>query len=411
VKVAYVFGGFPYFSQTFNMEEIRGIMEKGLDVMVFSMIRPRGYQSAISHSSFRDLERVIVYSPGLFSLRLAISQLHYLLRKPLTYLWLYLYVMLGHRARILTMIKSLAFMPVAFHYAHRMELVGIEHVHAGMSRYAATHAMVISRITGLPFSFTVHGPKSFLRGAMQAEKVHHARFVTTVSEFNRKLIEKYAEKGHLDKVHVIRCGLDLRKFTFIPPTDGGAGFSVLSVARMDRDKGLEYLIRAVASLEGRVRGLSLVLVGEGPEKGNLEKLARDLNVEELVRFTGPLEHHLVLEAYREAHVFVLPSFWEGIPVVLMEAMASGVPVIATRITGIPELVADGESGILVPTADSTAIAIALLRFYEDSSLRTRVAQKARKRIEEEYTITGRSEALLRLFTGVEEKQEQVTRAR
>jgi len=397
MRIAYIFGGFPYYSQTFNLEEIKGLLERGLDLLVFSVIRPRGYQSVISHSSYRVLEDAILYGPSLRSFALWRSQVHYLVRKPLLYIWLYFYIALGHGRRLQTMLKTLAFMPTAFYFARLMEEKGITRIHAGMSRYAATYAMVISRITGLPFSFTMHGPKSFLGGAMQREKIRNAVCVTTVSDYNRNLLSRFTDDEGMKKIHVIRIGIDTDRFSFLPSAGVNGRFSVLSVARMDKDKGLDLLISAVARLKGRVDGLSLTLVGDGPMRGELEDQARDLDVDGIVRFTGALEHQEVGNEYANADVFVLPSYWEGIPVVIIEAMAAGVPVISTRITGIPELITDGENGLLVPTGQSEPIALAILRLYEDRSLMDQFATASRKKVEQEYSTRLRTERLFTLF--------------
>jgi len=296
------------------------------------------------------------------------------------------------------MLKTLVFMPKAFHFARLMEEKGITRVHAGMSRYAATYAMVISRITGLPFSFTMHGPKSFLGGAMHAEKMRRATCVTTISEFNRKLLRKFTDEEGMKKVHVVRIGIDLDRFSFLRSAGKHADFSVLSVARLAGDKALDFLISAVAYLKDRVDGLSLTLVGDGPMRGDLEDQARDLGIAGIVRFTGALEHEDVCAEYVKADVFALPSFWEGIPVVLIEAMAVGVPVIATRITGIPELIADGENGLLVPTGRSDALALAILKLYENRSLMEKFAIESRRIVGQEYSSQKRTERLFALFT-------------
>jgi glycosyltransferase involved in cell wall biosynthesis len=398
VRVAYIFGGFPYFSQVFNLEEIKGLLERGLDLLVFSVIRPRGYQSVISHSSYSLLEDAIIYGPSPLSSDLWKSQLHYLARKPLLYLWLYFYIVLGHGLRLKTMLKTMAFMPTAFHFARLMEERGVSRIHAGMSRYAATYAMVISRITGLPFSFTMHGPKSFLNGAMHSEKIRNATCVTTISEFNKKLIGEFTDDMGMKKVHVVRIGIDTDRFSLRRSAVERGGFSVLSVARMDRDKGLDILISAAAYLKNRVDGLSLTLVGDGPLRGELEDQAAELGISGIVRFTGAIEQEDVRNEYARADVFVLPSFWEGIPVVLMEAMAVGVPVVATRITGIPELINDGENGLLVPTGRSEAVAQAILKLYDDRPLVEKFIMAGRRKVEQEYSTRQRAERLYTLFT-------------
>ncbi len=411
-RIAYLFGGFPYFSQTFNMVEIRDLLESGLDLAVYSMIRPRGYQSVISHSSFGALERAIVYAPPFFSGRMLASQTFWIRRSPLRYFRLYAAVVAGHRLKMLTLLKTLFFMPVAFHYARRMMEDGVTHVHAGMSRYAATYALVISKITGIPFSFTMHGPKSFLRGAMHAEKIRSARFITTISDYNRGVLAGFADEKECGKIHVIRIGIDIEQFDFREPAVDPSSFRVLTVARLDREKGIDYLLRAAASLVGKIPGVSLTVVGEGPERGTLEELVEELGIASLVRFTGALEHHDVRLEYQQADVFVLPSFWEGIPVVLMEAMASGVPVIATRITGIPELVKHGENGLLVPTGQSEPIATSLLRLYENPQLRRSFARRGRDAVEADYTLAVRTEKLRDLFTyGSVRTGETVTKGR
>jgi glycosyltransferase involved in cell wall biosynthesis len=203
--------------------------------------------------------------------------------------------------------------------------------------------------------------------------------------------------SHWGKLHVVRLGVELDRFR---PTDGRearAAFHLASVGQLQPAKGYYLLLDAVATLAGDGHDVRLTLAGDGPDRAALEDHARRTGVGSRVRFLGEVNQEQVRALFADVDVFVLPSFAEGIPVVLMEAMASGLPCVATRISGIPELIVEGESGLLVTPSEVGELAAAIARLLTDPALRARLHTGARARIRAMYDLPQNVELLVRLF--------------
>jgi colanic acid/amylovoran biosynthesis glycosyltransferase len=235
--------------------------------------------------------------------------------------------------------------------------------------------------------------------------VRRAAFVACISDFCRSQLLKLVEPEHWDTLSVVRCGLDAHEVRSLTPrAEGsaaareGSALRVLFVGRLVPEKGVLVLLRALTALKDRGVEVQAVLVGDGPYRGELERAARRLQVAGQLTFTGALTGARVAPLYREADVFCLPSFAEGLPVVLMEAMANELPVVTTRIAGIAELVDDGVNGLLLPPGRDDVVAEALERLARDPALRARWGRAGRERVLRDYDV-GQSAAVLEsLFT-------------
>jgi glycosyltransferase involved in cell wall biosynthesis len=203
------------------------------------------------------------------------------------------------------------------------------------------------------------------------------------------LIWTPVERWH--RVHIVHCGVDPAEYT--QRVHRGRGRRLLFTGRLAGVKGLPILLEALARLRRQGADVELTLAGDGPDRALLEEEARRLGVAGAVRFAGYQSSEQVRSLLQETDVFVLPSFAEGVPVVLMEAMASGVPVVATRVAGVSELVEDGVSGFVVPPGDDDALAGAITRLLDDPALRARFAAAGRETIEREFDV-GREAAWL-----------------
>jgi colanic acid/amylovoran biosynthesis glycosyltransferase len=276
---------------------------------------------------------------------------------------------------------------------------GVAHVHAHFANHPATAAWVIHRLTGIPFSFTAHANDLFVAPSLLCRKLADAYAAVAVSDFNRRLLAERCSVGRLELVH---CGVDLARF---PLRDSGERDPdrILCVASLSAKKGHAVLLDAVSQLAIHRPGLVLELVGEGPEREPIVRRARALGVAERVRLLGSLSWEEVRARLGRAGVFVLPSIrlasgrMEGIPVALMEAMASGVPVVSTRLSGVPELVRDGETGMLVEPGDPTGLARAVATLLDDDELATRLALNARQLVERSFSLTHEAQRLGDLF--------------
>jgi glycosyltransferase involved in cell wall biosynthesis len=271
-----------------------------------------------------------------------------------------------------------------------MEAEGVEHVHCHFSSHPAVAGFVIHRLTGIPYSFTAQGSDLHVDRHMLPEKVAEAAFVVTISAYNRDLILRECGERWGDKVVVIHSGIETSFFEPSEPRPSSGRFNLLCVGTLHEVKGQAYLIEACRALSESGVDFSCWLVGEGKDRPALERQIAAAGMEERIHLLGQRTRGEVLELLRDADVLIAPSVptrqgkREGIPIVLMEALATGVPVVASDISGIPELVEDGHTGLLVPPRDSAAVGRALLRLHDDAGLRRRLALAGREKVEREF---------------------------
>ena len=279
----------------------------------------------------------------------------------------------------------------------------IDHVHAHYATYPALAAWLCGRLLGVGYSFTAHAHDIYLDQSMLARKIADARFVVTISDFNRDWLRPFAGNSQTP-IEVVHCGIDLAEYEYRGrslPAQGPVG--AFCVASLQEYKGHTVLLRALAS-DPRLGRVRVELVGEGRLRPSLERLAAELGIADRITFTGGLREAEVRDRLAAADLFVLPSIiasdgqMEGLPVVLMEAMASGVPVVATRLSGIPELVVDGETGLLAEPGDPVALSRALARVLEDDpdEVMRRVAA-GRERVERAFDLRETGERMAALF--------------
>ena len=231
---------------------------------------------------------------------------------------------------------------------------------------------------------------------MLREKVVAAKFVVAISEYNRDVISDECGDACLEKIRVIHCGVDTSKFAYRAADtafDRNTGpFKIACTGTLHEVKGQTHLIEACRSLQDQHLDFECHLIGDGPDRERLERQAAQLRLSERIIFHGRLPHDCVAEHLQSADVLVAPNVptkcgrREGIPVALMEAMSSGVPTIASALAGIPELVIDEVTGLLIPPGDSARLATAVTTLYFDRSLRRRLARQARRKVESEFDL-------------------------
>jgi colanic acid/amylovoran biosynthesis glycosyltransferase len=246
----------------------------------------------------------------------------------------------------------------------------VSHVHAHFGTNPAEVAMLLAELGGPPFSFTVHGPEEFDKpGALHLQsKIQRSAFTVAISSYGRSQLYRWAAIVDWPKIKVVHCGVDAQ-FAGQPPQPVSALARLVCVGRLCEQKGQLVLLRAAQLLLRRGVHLELVLAGDGEMRGDIESLIREVGLGERVRITGWVSGEQVLRELQAARALVLPSFAEGLPVVIMEAMALGRPVISTFVAGIPELVQAGENGWLVPAGDVEALADAMQDCLESSTER------------------------------------------
>jgi colanic acid/amylovoran biosynthesis glycosyltransferase len=259
-------------------------------------------------------------------------------------------------------VRHVAYLVEACYLARRCRELRIQHVHTHFGTNSAAIAMLANMLGGPAYSFTVHGPEEFDMpiSLSLGDKIARAAFVVGVSSFGRSQLYRWSEATHWHRIKVVHCGLDTTMFPDPSPPAGRR--RLVTIGRLVEQKGQLLLIEAMAQASKTFPDLHLTIIGDGVLRGEIERAIRHARLERNVTMPGWLDEQAVRRELADADALVLPSFAEGLPVVLMEAMASARPVITTRIAGIPELVSDGVHGWLVTAGDVTSLVAAIERF-------------------------------------------------
>lgn len=374
--LAFVVNQFPRQVDAYFLRELSGLAAAGLDYSIYSLLpAPRGW--AVHAEAQKLLDRT-VYPPR--PTRLAATALGGALRHPGTVAGTCARVAWGHRTMPQALAKSLAVLPQSIAFAADMRRRGVRHIHANWATYPGTAALLISRLTGIPFSFSGHATDIFVHHAMLREKIEAARFVLTCTRYNREYLSRIAP-ARRDAIETIYHGVDLERFARNgTPREAGL---ILSVGTLRACKGFEELIRAVALLRGAGRAVRCEIVGEGEDRPILEGLIRELGMSEHVRLVGYLPQEKVVPAYHRAAVVALPAHLEdhfGIPNILIEGLAAGAPVVCTELPSMRELVEHERSGLFVPERDPEALAGAIGRVLDAPEWAARLAEEGRRRV-------------------------------
>lgn len=393
--VGYVVRKFPVLSETFILNEMLALEAKGVEVHVFPLAPTRDPRF---HKGLCQLQATIHYVPGSGDLR---SLLRYARRQARRHPRRYRRRLLG----VLATGKPVLlwrFLQASW-VAERARKVGARHLHAHFANRTATVAQQASHLIGVPFSFTAHAFDVFRHADERVirRKMAEARFTATVSEYNVDFLETLAN-GSKPRIELVRNGIDMDRFA-PPPAPPAPPFTILAVARLVEKKGLPILIDACRILRDRGHDFRCEIVGKGRLRATLERMIRESELRDRVHLVGPLPQHEILEHYHRAHVVALPAIVgsdgnrEGLPVSIVEALACGVPVVSTRVTGIPEAVRDGVNGLMVPEGDPVALAEALERLMTDPGLLPRLQSAARESVRHEYEQGHTASRLLELF--------------
>jgi glycosyltransferase involved in cell wall biosynthesis len=404
-----VLKGFPRISETFISNEIILLEKLGFQIHIFSMRRPR---EAFSHESVKKIKATVDYLPETLLMdfpRLFYHNVQLAAKRPGMYAGALRTAMKRFaRSRRLASIKH---MLQAGYLVHRiLPDRRISHLHAHFAHSPTSVAFLAGRLTGLPYSFTAHAKDIFTSSPEQLrEKIEHAQFVVTCTGYNRRYLKNLSVINSLPSreptpIHRIYHGIDTDLFVSgRNGTEPANPFRILTVARIIAKKGLPTVYRALRNLCDRGLSIRHTLIGEGDDQKKILALIDDLGLRGVTRCLGTQPHDVVLDHYRHSDLFVLgceeasDGDRDGIPNVLMESMAMGVPVVATHISAIPELVQNGTTGLLVPPRQPEKLAEAMLRLLVDTNLRQRIIEAARNRVIRDFDNRILIRDLARLF--------------
>ncbi len=397
--VAYIMSRFPKLTETFILYEILALERHGVPVEIFPLLRER---QQVSHPEALRLTERARFQPFI-SLRILAAQWRFIRRDARAYFRLWADVLKGTLGSLNFFVGALGILPKTVLFALEMERLNIRHVHAHFATHPALAAFIINRLTGIPYSFTAHGSDLHVERRMLDKKIQSAAFAVTISRYNKEVMVAECGEEARGKIHVVHCGVDTAFFQPPAMKSESGSFSILCVGSFEEVKGHIYLVEACRLLSAMGAAYECHLIGEGPQRRRIEKQIRTSGLRDRVRLHGGVPRAEVLRTLACADVLVLASVptrqgkREGIPVALMEAMASGLPVVASNLSGIPELVQDGVTGILVPPRDSEELALALKRLGADSALRSRMGRAGRRQILAEFDLEQNALRLLELI--------------
>lgn len=385
VKIAYILKMFPRFSETFILSEILELERGGMDVRIFSLKHPNDGQT---HADVLKVKGRVTYIPiAKLSDARALLRPHWEVFRwnPKQYLQIAARVVKRRRRGAVKRFLQ------AGYIAPQLKREGITHVHAHFASSATSVSHYIHHLCGISYSFTAHAKDIYIESVSDdvlIRKMDLARFVVTVSDYNKTHLATLAPDAQIERIY---NGLDLTQFS-PNGTQPDETPLILAVGRLIEKKGFDDLIRACALLRDRDVAFRCDIVGSGSDEAALRALIDELGLQDVVHLTGPMPREELIGRYPRASVFVAPCVIgtdgnrDGLPTVLIEAMALGVPVISTPVTGIPELVRDGETGRLVEPNDPVELSQAIASVLADPARARQMAAAGRALVEERFDL-------------------------
>lgn len=402
MKIAYLAPEIPALSATFVYNEMLALQELGYQILPISVHKP---QHEVSDLQLADIKRRVLHLYATSKFSVLFSNVLMLLRHPLGYLQA-LRLLTRDMFRLGLLTRSGIGLVYRFFYAGHLarflERNKAKHLHVHFAHVPTDIAMYATRMIGIGFSVTAHANDIFERGWLLPEKVERSLFFATISEFNKRyLIEQ--QKVDAKKVEVVRCGVDTLQFKPKPFISMKSPVTIGVLGRLVEKKGIDTLIEAMALLDKQGIDFNLKIAGSGPLEIMLKEMVDRFDLNKRILFLGALPHTEVPEFLASLDLFVLPckqdanGDMDGIPVVLMEAMMLGVPVISTELTGIPELVINHVTGLLTKPGDAKGLAQAIKQLCSDQELQKCISLKALEKVEQEFSQMINAQRLDKLF--------------
>lgn len=396
LRVAYLVNQYPHVSHSFIRREIVGLESHGVSVTRFS-VRPSGSALVDPFDQAEQRQTHVLLGHGLRGL--AWATLSSFIRQPVKSLRaLRQAIRMGWRSER-GVARHFIYFAEACILVRGLHSSGVSHLHAHFGTNSTTVALLAHMLGGPPYSFTVHGPEEFDHpdALSLGDKIKHSAMVVAISSYGRSQLYRWCPLEHWPKIQVIHCGVDAA-FLKLGPQPLPEEPRLVCVGRLSEQKGQLFILEALAQLVTQEVQFLMTFAGDGPMRSEVEKRIRELGLEKHVRITGWLSNDQVRQEMLASQILVLPSFAEGLPVVIMEALALGRPVITTYVAGIPELVEPGTHGWLIPAGSVDELATALKQAL--TSPRERLAEMGRAgalRVQQRHDVVTESAKLAHLF--------------
>jgi glycosyltransferase involved in cell wall biosynthesis len=388
-KIAYIMSRFPHLPETFILREMNAMAEGGWPISLYPLILQ---DQEVIHSEASSWVTVAKDLPFL-SWNVLAANGRYLKQNPVRFLSIWGQTLKENLQSPNFFLRALALLPKAAYAAQLMQQEGIKHIHAHYATHPALVAWIIHRLTDIPYSMTVHAHDIFVRTAMLKTKIQAATFVAAISEFNRDYLEDLVGDWVRDKIYIVHCGILPEKYLRSSNSlESGKPIEIINIGSLQPYKGQQYLIEACAYLRDWNIPFQCRIIGEGEERHNLEQLIVTHHLETQVKLLGAKTEEEVAALLPAAHCYIQPSIitpsgkMEGIPVSIMEALACELPVIATELSGIPELVKPNESGYLVPPADALTLASTIAQVHQNYEAAKQMAVNGRRLVLQDFEL-------------------------
>lgn len=436
MRIAYLTGEYPRVTDTFIQREVAALRQQGeadgTTVHTFSVRPPKTAQpprspeatdkatgaaagqasGGLSAAQQKERDRTSYLLP-VNPFELLLSHWLLLTANPRRYLQALALAWQTRQLGIRGTLYQLIYFLEAGVLSRRLKKQTITHLHNHFGDSSCTVAMLAAALSGIPYSFTLHGPGIFFEPYRWRldEKISRAKFVSCISYFCRSQTMIFAPWHAWENLHIVHCGVDPQQFkpsgldasgldaSGLEPSDirPARGSRLVYVGRLAAAKGLPILLQSMAALKLTYEDVQLTVVGDGSDRAELEARAASLELSDRIDFVGYQSPAAVRQYLRAADVFVMSSFAEGVPVVLMEAMMTGLPVVATQIAGVSELVEESVNGYLVPPSDVEALTDRLGRLLSDGELRQRLGDRGQQKVAQDFNIHHEAEKLYQLI--------------
>jgi glycosyltransferase involved in cell wall biosynthesis len=390
MSIGYVAQVFPHLTMTFVYREVRALRAAGLPIKTFSVWKPVLNEL---HDEAKDLVNDTFYVFPLDWPRFLWSHIWYLISRPGRYLGTLWFCLTREHKMFKNRVRTFYHFCQAVYMATEVERRNIKHLHVHFALNATTIALIISRLSNVTFSFTAHANDIFVNPILLPEKIKEAQFIIGISEYNKRFLHDVVPgQETLDKIHLVRYGVDVQHFAPPERCPGNNLPTILAIARLVEKKGYPFLIKACKILVDQGYDFQCLIVGGGPQEGLLKEMIEANGLTKYISLVGIVFQEHLRDYFNQADMFVLPCIVagdqdrDGIPNTLIEAMAMEIPVVSTYVSGIPELIEDNKSGLLVSPQDEISLAKAIATLLEDKELRERMGKAGRTKVIEEFEI-------------------------
>lgn len=405
LKVAYYLQRFPHLTETFILREMLNLRKIGFDVQVFSLLPP--VQTSIMHDQIKELMPYVHYSPFLFSFRLILAQFYFLFRSPMKYFTAFRRAVWQTSPVLIDTLKMVVIFPKSVYFAKQISEMKIDHIHAHFIWLNGIAAQVAHDLTGVTYSLHAHAWDIFQRNQESVRRqLELATSIVTVSEYHRQYLAHLCPRWRPVDIQIVHYGIDPEEFNPWHRSPEDNRIQIISVGSLVEKKGHEYLIDACKQLLTQGYKFHCSIIGSGYLFNNLQTRIIDQELQENVTLHGAMNQTEVQDLYHHSDIFALACVVarkgdrDGMPNVLLEAMALQLPVITTPVTGNPELIHDNENGLMVPERDAQSLALAVERLINDPTLRSRLGQEGRQTVLNGFDIHQTSSKMADIFTKI-----------